>query len=72
MASEDSIFRVVMGYALFLMYGVGGLIAIGLFVVGYKDLAGLAVLYLLGVFIIPLLFRLLLHISQKQRQTPQR
>jgi len=72
MKSKANTFRNVIGYALFLMYGVGGLIAIGLFLAGQRDLAGIAMLYLLGASIILLFFRLLLLISQKQRQTMQR
>ena len=64
MEPKATTFRNVMGYALFFMYGVGGLITIGLFIMGYRDLAGIAMLYVLGASIIPLFLQLLLHVSK--------
>ena len=65
MESKANTFRNVMGYALFLLYGVGGLITMGLFVFGYRDAAGVALLCLLAGSVIPLFLRLLLHVSKK-------
>lgn len=42
MESKASTFSNVMGDALFLKYGVGGLVTMGLFVFGYRDAAGFA------------------------------
>jgi predicted PurR-regulated permease PerM len=65
MKSKENTVRNVIGYALFLMYAVGGLMTIGLFVFGYRDAAGLAFLCVLAGSVIPLFLRLLLHISKK-------
>jgi hypothetical protein len=65
MESKVNTFRNVMGYALFFMYGVGGLITMGLFAFGYRDAAGVALLCVLAGSVIPLFLRLLLHVSKK-------
>jgi hypothetical protein len=65
MESKENTFRNVIGYTLFLMYGVGGLLAIGLVVTGYKDAAGIALLCVMAGSVIPLFLRLLLHIRKK-------
>ena len=65
MESKANTFRDVMGYALFLLYGVGGLVTMGLFVFGYRDAAGVALLCVLAGSVIPLFLRLLLHVSKK-------
>jgi hypothetical protein len=65
MQSQANTIRNVMGYALFLLYGVGGLVTMGLFVFGFKDAAGIALLCVLAGSVIPLFLRLLLHISKK-------
>jgi hypothetical protein len=65
MESQANTFRNVMAYALFFMYGVGGLITMGLFVFGYRDAAGIAFLCVLAGSVIPLFMRLLLHVSKK-------
>jgi hypothetical protein len=63
--SNANIVRAAIGYALFLMYAVGGFLTIGLFVFGYRDAAGVALLCVIAGTVIPLFLRLLLHISKK-------
>jgi hypothetical protein len=65
MHPQANTFSNVMGYALFFLYGVGGLLTVGLFVFGYRDAAGIALLCLLAGSVIPLFLRLLLHVSKK-------
>ena len=65
MESKANTFRNVMGYALFLLYGVGGLITIGLFVFGYRDAAGIALLCLLAGSAISLFVPMLVRVSMK-------
>ena len=65
MEFKASTVRNVIGYVLFLTYGVGGLIAIGLFFLGYRNAAGIALLCVLAGSVLPLFLRLLLHISKK-------
>ena len=71
MESRVNTVRNIIGYALFLMYGAGGLITIGLAFTGHMDLAGLALMFVLAASIIPLFFRLLMHISKKYRSAPR-
>jgi hypothetical protein len=65
MDSKTSTFRHVIGYALFALYGLGGLITIGLVVTGQKEAAGIALLCVLAGSSIPLFLRLVLHFSRK-------